>query len=235
MKSFSYRYKNEEEKMNIIQTTVLDWIFEPSCKTLIINFLLKYKDQFFKAVGSSRHHHNYPGGAFDHAIEVLNIASDIAENFETYDRTFDEELYKEYQEQGLINTDILYTSAFLHDISDILHYEKAPPLKTMINKLDENGKPIKGDDGKNIKVPKQPKYPFQRNEYSHTIGHFGDTLIIINQLVQGTNMPYYILDGINHCIAAHHGDYGSLVPPKTPEAWIVHLADMASAKVGGDE
>lgn len=35
---------------------------------------------------------------------------------------------------------------------------------------------------------------------------------------------------IVHCIGAHHGrkDYGALWEPNTPEAWIVHLADMAS-------
>lgn len=41
---------------------------------------------------------------------------------------------------------------------------------------------------------------------------------------------------IEHCIASHHGrpEYGALCEPQTPEAWAVHLADMASALcVGG--
>lgn len=38
------------------------------------------------------------------------------------------------------------------------------------------------------------------------------------------------LQDVIHCIGAHHGriDYGSLWEPNTPEAWILHLADMTS-------
>lgn len=37
-------------------------------------------------------------------------------------------------------------------------------------------------------------------------------------------------DHVGHCILAHHGElsYGSPVRPDSQEAWVVHLADMAS-------
>lgn len=37
-------------------------------------------------------------------------------------------------------------------------------------------------------------------------------------------------DAIGHCILSHHGhpEWGSQVEPQTPEAWALHLADMAS-------
>lgn len=237
MKSETYRDKNEEEKLNIIRCSVIGWIEEPSCKLLIEKFLDQYKEAFFKSIASSRYHHNYEGGLLDHSMEVYQIAGDIASNFPSYNRSFEEKLYENCRSEGAINTDILYTSAFLHDIGDIFQYQKAPPLKTMINLKDENGKDVLDADGKKVKVPKPAKYPWERSSYSKVIGHFGNTLLLINQLVQGTNMPYCILDGINHVIAAHHGDcpqFGSLVQPNSPEAWIVYAADQTSAKVGGE-
>ena len=43
------------------------------------------------------------------------------------------------------------------------------------------------------------------------------------------------MENIRHCIIAHHGrrDWGSPVVPRTMEAWLVHLADMVSSRIGG--
>jgi len=40
----------------------------------------------------------------------------------------------------------------------------------------------------------------------------------------------YRMESLIHCIGAHHGriDYGALWEPNSPEAWILHLSDMAS-------
>ena len=42
------------------------------------------------------------------------------------------------------------------------------------------------------------------------------------------------VDAVGHCILAHHGRYewGSPVEPQTPEALLLHQADMWSAKYG---
>lgn len=40
------------------------------------------------------------------------------------------------------------------------------------------------------------------------------------------------LKQIDHCILSHHGrpEWGAAVPPKTPEAYLIHLSDMASSQ-----
>lgn len=42
-----------------------------------------------------------------------------------------------------------------------------------------------------------------------------------------------IVDDISHAILSHHGcrEWGSPVSPNTPMAWVLHLADMASARL----
>jgi 3'-5' exoribonuclease len=42
------------------------------------------------------------------------------------------------------------------------------------------------------------------------------------------------VDNIRHCIIAHHGrrEWGSPVVPRTMEAWLIHLADMISSRIG---
>lgn len=44
-----------------------------------------------------------------------------------------------------------------------------------------------------------------------------------------------MIDRVGHVILAHHGrkEWGSPVEPQTPEAWVVHSADMWSARWGG--
>lgn len=50
-----------------------------------------------------------------------------------------------------------------------------------------------------------------------------------------TLRPGERMDNIRHCIIAHHGrrEWGSPVVPRTMEAWLVHLADMVSSRIGG--
>jgi 3'-5' exoribonuclease len=54
---------------------------------------------------------------------------------------------------------------------------------------------------------------------------------IAAESVLGEKIPSEIQDHINHIILSHHGalEYGSPVKPKTIEAMIVHIADMADS------
>jgi len=42
-------------------------------------------------------------------------------------------------------------------------------------------------------------------------------------------------DAVLHCILSHHGrrEWGSSVAPNSREAWLVHIADMMSARMDG--
>lgn len=48
-----------------------------------------------------------------------------------------------------------------------------------------------------------------------------------------TALPPALGDELEHMIASHHGlpEHGAIVPPKTPNAWALHLADTMSAKM----
>jgi 3'-5' exoribonuclease len=96
--------KTHEEKINIIQTSVIDWIENPFLKELTDRFLRTYSEIFFKAPAAGRHHHAYEGGLLDHSYEVMQIASVVSE------------LYPQ------INRDLIYCGGFLHDIGKMKNY-----------------------------------------------------------------------------------------------------------------
>lgn len=64
----------------------------------------------------------------------------------------------------------------------------------------------------------------------HVAGSFADFTRLA--ILQGLGPP--IVESIGHCILAHHGrkEWGSPVEPQTPEAWILHAADMWSCHYG---
>lgn len=39
------------------------------------------------------------------------------------------------------------------------------------------------------------------------------------------------LMAVQHVIESHHGEYGSVVPPRCPEALLIHIADLCSARL----
>ena len=66
--------------------------------------------------------------------------------------------------------------------------------------------------------------------------HVVESALIWQQIADATLIPHLTeedYDHITHIILAHHGckEWGSPVRPQTKEAWIVHLADSASARL----
>lgn len=77
-----------------------------------------------------------------------------------------------------------------------------------------------------------------RSKMGEKEGHFGLGLAYLND-IENDLMFFEEIGTLKHILSSHHGPvsngWGSLVDPQTPEAWIVHLADMMSSRVGGDK
>ena len=106
--------------------------------------------------------------------------------------------------------DELYVGAFFHDIGKVCCYD------------------FVGDE-------------IHKTDDDKMVGHFGIGLQILEEYYAGNRANIYTdqQELINHILVSHHGDpsngWGSLVAPCRPEAYIVHLVDMISSRVGGDK
>jgi 3'-5' exoribonuclease len=108
---------------------------------------------------------------------------------------------------GLDST-VLVAAGLLHDISKPLEFEGISRANTNLSKLVGN-----------------TTLSYQAAcELLHT------GMKLIPELRHDDRM-----ENIRHCIIAHHGrrEWGSPVAPRTMEAWLVHLADMVSSRIGG--
>lgn len=70
------------------------------------------------------------------------------------------------------------------------------------------------------------------SDTGHFLEHIAYGIHYIYTIGEELNIPKSKLLQLTHCIAAHHGEleYGSPVKPVMPEAYIIHLADQASAR-----
>lgn len=71
--------------------------------------------------------------------------------------------------------------------------------------------------------------------YANLIGHIsGSYQNWVSTISHYNGMDQNLIDQVGHCILAHHGrmEWGSIIEPQTAEAYILHYADMLSAKYG---
>lgn len=68
--------------------------------------------------------------------------------------------------------------------------------------------------------------------YMFLVGHPVGSAMAFMEEMTGWEDENNLAEPIVHCILAHHGrrEWGAPVEPKTPEAWILHAADMLSAQ-----
>jgi 3'-5' exoribonuclease len=172
--------------MEHLENEVIVHIDRPEYKNFIRRTILALAPRFFEVASSTKYHHNYPGGQYQHSLEVLNICI---------------QLWPLYTH---LEKDLLYTAGFLHDVGKTFHYI-------------ETDKGIKHADG------------------SKTLGHFGEGMRLLDKVyLSRPEIPPEEYELIIHCLVSHHGPpsngWGSMVEPQNDYAWIVHLADMISAK-----
>ena len=108
-----------------------------------------------------------------------------------------------------VDTDVLLMAAIFHDW-----------MKTREYVLEEDGS-----------VTKTP--------YCYLIGHVVGSAMAFRELATtylGVGVSVEFIDDVTHVMLAHHGrtEWRSPVEPQTPEAWILHAADMLSARPLGN-
>lgn len=100
---------------------------------------------------------------------------------------------------------ILFLAALYHDIGKLWDYE-------------END-------------PKYINEPYKNAPHKKLIHHIPRSYLVWNKATE--SVGWFYTDEISHLILSHHGcrEWGSTVEPQNKLAWILHLADNASAKV----
>ena len=160
---------------------------DPFLVELIQQFLTDadFVEKFKKAPAAVERHHSYSGGLLEHTVNILNLASRISE------------FYK------IINTDLLLTGIFLHDIGKMKEYEiKITPQMTDEGRL--VGHTLLGIMMLEEKIRNIKDFPsLSKSLLEHLIGsHHGQY------------------------------DYGAPVLPMTPEALLLHYLDNLDARMG---
>jgi 3'-5' exoribonuclease len=84
-------------------------------------------------------------------------------------------------------------------------------------------------------------YEYQWNEekarvdrltFRSTIGHVTGSALEFYHTAMNSQVASETIEEILHCMLSHHGrhEWGSPVEPTTPEAWLLHSADMLSSR-----
>jgi 3'-5' exoribonuclease len=168
------------------------------------------KDERFQIYPASiDKHHAYSGGLVVHTAEVLEIAMSMARS------------------QGLlIDTNVLIPAAIFHDFGKvhdygIYNYAKYDLLQQ--HKFETNELSVV--DAASI---------WGKASHRHTIRHPARSYSDWLKATDGQGIDAAFEEKVAHCILSHHGrvEWNSPVEPQSVEAYVLHFADMLSAKYG---
>lgn len=165
------------------------WVDKNNHKFLM-NLLKPSLEKFTTAPAAIAHHHNYKGGLFIHTSEVFSNCYSIVSN--SCNKSF-------YSDQ--IDSDVLYMSAWLHDLGKIeVYYMEGDCPKLNSDKENRIGHPTISN--------------LMFREASKTLDQeFAD------------NVSHCILS--HH----YKPKWGAIKPPQTPEAVILCKADFISSRI----
>lgn len=192
----------------------------PDCLMHTWDYVMECQE-FWTAPGSDTYHHNWPGGLSRHTLEVMQIALKMADVVNC-------------------NHGIIVLGALWHDIGKVVSYRliDVPDHKRPVGLATPMKKFMGGHLSRSYSE-------FLRCAYDPDYVSPGYSLREIRNLnFCDRNSPYdwqslpHLVEAIAHVILAHHGErmWGSPAQPQIPEAWLVHLADQASARcMGGEE
>jgi 3'-5' exoribonuclease len=176
-------------------------IHNNNLKKICLDVLSMKKFNMYPA--SRGHHHSFVGGLIIHTSQLMKIALGI---------TIDHQSWLQCLDKDVITTSIIY-----HDLAKIHDYN-------IIKQADSTGIYQKDD------VVKTTHYDLIRHiNKSHAL-FISDYLKTTENIFIESEKTQ--IEKIEHCILSHHGQvkWGSVIEPKIPEAIIIHMADMISAK-----
>jgi 3'-5' exoribonuclease len=144
-----------------------------------------FVEKFKKTPAAVEIHHAYSGGLLEHTVNLLNLGLKISDYYQT------------------INTDLLITGIFLHDIGKIKEYEiRITPQHTDEGRL--VGHTILGIMMLEEKIKNITGFPA---DYKYLLEHL---------IASHHGLP----------------EYGAVVLPMTQEALVLHYLDNLDAKMG---
>lgn len=81
---------------------------------------------------------------------------------------------------------------------------------------------------------KEPVAILDKTRVGNLQSHMALGYAIVHEAAASINLPAKLREEIEHIILSHHGklEFGAVVMPATPEAFIVHSADMTDALLG---
>ena len=147
------------------------------------------RETLFKCAAGKTIHHRYQGGLIVHTAEVIEICRGVVDHFP----------YKH-----LINQDVVYAGASLHDIGKCMTYSS-----------DKIGQPIH-------KVEET------------LMGHLFYGAAHVQKVGQERKVDEQFLMEVVHIIASHHSrpEFGAIKSPASLEAIIISQADYLSSRAG---
>jgi 3'-5' exoribonuclease len=167
--------------------TIIESVKDTNCRNLIFSFLYDegFLEMFITSPGGLSVHHNYIGGLLEHTVNIMEQALAVASRHE-----------------ALLDTDLLLTAAFIHDIGKTreIYWEVAREYTTEGKLL---GHIAIGITMIEEKLSKFPDFPV-------------DLAMLLKHMI----------------LSHHGSlEYGSPVVPATPEAVALNLIDNIDAKL----
>lgn len=179
---------DKEKLCNTLFNTISN-IYNNFLKELLDNifFDTEIKSRYLECPSSIIHHHPYRCGNLEHTIGMITIFNNLKDF---------------YEQDTILDIDLIYTGIILHDIGKIYEYE--------IN----NGIPYHNKDFALL---------------NHI--NLGDQ-IVLEHIKKIENFPHDLENRIRHIILSHHGrkEWGSPLEPQFPEAEIIHYLDMIDSR-----
>jgi 3'-5' exoribonuclease len=173
-------------------------------------------DAFNEAPGGSSHHHNYRHGLRQHTAEVLQNALNIMGGDGAHLVGI----------HTTLDVSVVATAAIWHDYAKVHEYRLEDKREYV------QAKPKDEATGVWLEGHWKDKTYIDKLPYMQLIGHPVGSAMEFQKAMHGVQVPSE--DWVNrvvHCILSHHGrrEWGAPVEPATPEAWVLHSADMLSS------
>lgn len=177
--------------------------------------------KFSQGPGGLSLHHAYLGGLALHTAEVVYNCFTIT----GADLFVDSGDNPRIAYPGIMHFNAIIVAAMLHDYCKVFEYEYD------VEFVEAEGQQDLPDEFSRVMVTTIKPGTIKGTNYRKTIGHVTGSAMIFHMNAVQLGLEYDFTMDVLHIMLSHHGraEWRSPVEPKTPEAWVLHAADMLSA------